>query len=134
MYEELDAVLSENSSDDSFYDDGVTYAEELLNDFTDPDWEKIFQNIHSKDDKWKVRLAYCIDDDLGINGLKLLLSMLGETDEVVEYVIDSLRSFNTEEYKEIISSNTQVVEKAQNLLKNASLPVKRVIEEFLLKQ
>lgn len=134
MYEELDTVLSENSSDDSFYDDGVTYAEELLNDFTDTDWEKIFQNIHSKDDKWKVRLAYCIDDDLGINGLKLLLSMLGETDEVVEYVIDSLRSFNTEQYKEMISSNTQVVEKAQNLLKNASLPVKRVIEEFLLKQ
>ncbi|KFN01806.1 hypothetical protein D0U04_12215 [Bacillus clarus] len=131
MYEKVDAVLSKNSSDNYFYDDEFMYVQELLNDFTDNDWEKLFQNIKDKDGKYKIRLAYCIDDDLGMNGLRLLLDLLNENDEVVEYVIDSLRSFNNEEYKRIIASNKQIVDKAENLLKNASLPVKRVLEVFL---
>lgn len=131
MYEELNEILSENSSEDSWYDDGFTYAQELLNDFTDKDWRKLFQSINDKKDKWKIRLAYCIDDDLGINGLELLLNMLDESDEVVETTIDSLRSFNSEEHKKMIVSNNRVIDIAQKLLEKASLPVKRVLEDFL---
>ncbi|HDR7386911.1 hypothetical protein COM38_25315 [Bacillus toyonensis] len=131
MYEELNEILSENSSEDSWYDDGFMYAQELLNDFTDKDWGKLFQSINDKNDKWKIRLAYCIDDDLGINGLELLLNMLDESDEVVETTIDSLRSFNSEEHKKMILSNSRVIDTAQKLLEKASLPVKRVLEDFL---
>ncbi|ANN33588.1 MULTISPECIES: hypothetical protein [Bacillus] len=131
MYEELNEILSENSSEDSWYDDGFMYAQELLNDFTDKDWGKLFQSINDKNDKWKIRLAYCIDDDLGINGLELLLNMLEESDEVVETTIDSLRSFNSEEHKKMIVSNSRVIDTAQKLLEKASLPVKRVLEDFL---
>ncbi|PGD64523.1 hypothetical protein COM36_31065, partial [Bacillus toyonensis] len=95
---------------DSWYDDGFMYAQELLNDFTDKDWGKLFQTINDKNDKWKIRLAYCIDDDLGINGLELLLNMLDESDEVVETTIDSLRSFNSEEHKKMIVSNSRVID------------------------
>src|SRR5690349_10435538 len=123
MYEELNEILSENSSEDSWYDDGFMYAQELLNDFTDKDWGKLFQSINDKNDKWKIRLAYCIDDDLGINGLELLLNMLDESDEVVETTIDSLRSFNSEEHKKMIVSNSRVIDTAQKLLEKASLPV-----------
>ncbi|ALZ60421.1 hypothetical protein FORC13_1360 [Bacillus cereus] len=131
MYEELNEILSENSSEDSWYDDGFMYAQELLNDFTDKDWGKLFQSINDKNDKWKIRLAYCIDDDLGINGLELLLNMLDESDEVVETTIDSLRSFNSEEHKKMIVSNSRVIDTTQKLLEKASLPVKRVLEDFL---
>ncbi|EJS71896.1 MULTISPECIES: hypothetical protein [Bacillus] len=131
MYEELNEILSENSSEDSWYDDGFMYAQELLNDFTDKDWGKLFQSINDKNDKWKIRLAYCIDDDLGINGLELLLNMLDESDEVVETTIDSLRSFNSEEHKKMIVSNSRVIDTAQKLLEKASLPVKKVLEDFL---
>lgn len=131
MYEELNEILSENSSEDSWYDDGFMYAQELLNDFTDKDWGKLFQSINDKNDKWKIRLAYCIDDDLGINGLELLLNMLEESDEVVETTIDSLRSFNSEEHKKMIVSNSRVIDTTQKLLEKASLPVKRVLEDFL---
>ncbi|MED3317537.1 MULTISPECIES: hypothetical protein [Bacillus] len=131
MYEELNEILSENSSEDSWYDDGFMYAQELLNDFTDKDWGKLFQSINDKNDKWKIRLAYCIDDDLGINGLEFLLNMLDESDEVVETTIDSLRSFNSEEHKKMIVSNSRVIDTAQKLLEKASLPVKKVLEDFL---
>lgn len=131
MFEKVVGVLSENSSDDYFYDDGVIYVQELLRDFSDNDWEKLFQSVKSKGDKYKIRLVYCIDDDFGMNGLNLLFSLLDENDEVVEYVIDSLRSFKTPEYKELINSNSQIIEKAESLLKNASPPVKRVLEAFI---
>lgn len=131
MYEELNEILSENSSEDSWYDDGFMHAQELLNDFTEKDWGKLFQSINDKNDKWKIRLAYCIDDDLGIHGLELLLNMLDESDEVVETTIDSLRSFNSEEHKKMIVSNSRVIDTAQKLLEKASLPVKRVLEDFL---
>ncbi|CRH20692.1 hypothetical protein ACN6J9_11430 [Carnobacterium maltaromaticum] len=131
MFEKVVGVLSENSSDDYFYDDEFIYVQELLRDFSDNDWEKLFQSVKSKGDKYKIRLVYCIDDDFGMNGLKLLFSLLDENDEVVEYVIDSLRSFKTPEYKELINSNNQIIEKAESLLKNAIPPVKRVLEAFI---
>lgn len=131
MYEELDEILSENSSEDSWYDDGFLYAQELLIDFTENDWEKISKSINDKNDKWKIRLAYCIDNDLGVRGLELLLNMIGESKEVAETVIDSLRSFDLEEYKKLILSNNRAVNKAKILMEEASLPVKRVLEEFL---
>lgn len=65
-----------------------------------------------------------------MNGLNFLFSLLAENDEVVEYVIDSLRSFNTIEYKEQINLNSQIIEKIEGLLKSASPPVKRVFRSF----
>lgn len=131
MFEKVDGVLSENSSDNYFYDDEFMYVQELMQGFSDSDWEKLCQSVKIKEDKYKIRLVYCIDDDFGMNGLNLLFSLLDENDEVVEYVIDSLRSFNTTEYKELIKSNNQIIEKAESLLKNASPPVKKVLEAFL---
>ncbi|PGC25982.1 hypothetical protein COM11_22495 [Bacillus pseudomycoides] len=131
MYEKVDAVLSENSSDNYFYDDEFMYVQELISEFADIDWEKLVQSLKDRDDKYKIRLVYCIDEDTGMSGFNLLLDLLNENDEVAEYAIDSLRSFNNEEYKKIIASNKKIMDKAESLLKNASLPVKRILETFL---
>ncbi|OJE50673.1 hypothetical protein BAQ49_22600 [Bacillus proteolyticus] len=131
MYEKVDTILSENSSDNYFYDHEFMYVQELINGFADIDWEKLVQSLKDRDDKYKIRLVYCIDEDTGMNGFNLLLDLLNENDEVAEYVIDSLRSFNNEEYKKIIASNKKIMDKAASLLKNASLPVKRILETFL---
>ncbi|PFZ09337.1 hypothetical protein COL60_13700 [Bacillus pseudomycoides] len=131
MYEKVDTVLSENSSDNYFYDDEFMYVQELISEFADIDWEKLVQSLKDRDDKYKIRLVYCIDEDTGMSGFNLLLDLLNENDEVAEYAIDSLRSFNNEEYKKIIASNKKIMDKAESLLKNASLPVKRILETFL---
>lgn len=131
MYEKVDAVLSENSSDNYFYDDEFMYVQELLSEFTTIDWENLTRRLNDKDDKYKIRLAYCIDKNNGIYGFNLLLGLLNESDEVAEYAIDSLRSFDGEEYKKIIASNEQIKNKVEKLLKNASLPIERMLEAFL---
>lgn len=131
MFDELNKILLEDSSEDSWYDDGCIYAEELLENFTDDDWEKLMTTLKNKNNKYKIRLAYSVEEDTGMNGFNLLLELLDEDDEVAEYAIDSLRSFDKEPYKKIIISDKTITDKAENLLKNASLPVKRILEAFL---
>ncbi|MBC1371820.1 hypothetical protein HB847_05505 [Listeria booriae] len=131
MYKKVDEVLSENSSDNYFFDDEFMYVRELLNDFTEKDWKYLIRYLRSKEDKYKIRLAYCIDEDTGMDGFNILLELLNENDEVAEYALDSLRSFNQEPYKNLIASDKAVIKKAENLQKNASLPVKRILEAFL---
>ncbi|MBC1356949.1 hypothetical protein [Listeria booriae] len=131
MYKKVDEVLSENSSDNYFFDDEFMYVRELLNDFTEEDWKYLIRYLRSKEDKYKIRLAYCIDEDTGMDGFNILLELLNENDEVAEYALDSLRSFNQEPYKNLIASDKAVIKKAENLQKNASLPVKRILEAFL---
>ncbi|MBC1291717.1 hypothetical protein HCA00_03945 [Listeria booriae] len=131
MYKKVDEVLSENSSDNYFFDDEFMYVRELLNDFTEDDWKYLIRYLRSKEDKYKIRLAYCIDEDTGMDGFNILLELLNENDEVAEYALDSLRSFDQEPYKNLIASDKAVIKKAENLQKNASLPVKRILEAFL---
>lgn len=66
-----------------------------------------------------------------MSGFELLLELVNESDEVAEYALDSLRSFDKEPYKTMIISNVAITEKAENLLKNASLAVKQILEAFL---
>lgn len=131
MFDELNKILSEDSSENSWYDDECIYAEELLETFTDDDWKKLMAIVKSKNDKYKIRLAYSVGKDTGMNGFNLLLELLDEDDEVAEYAIDSLRSFDEESYRNLIISDKAIIDKAENLLKNASLPVKRILEAFL---
>ncbi|WP_240422392.1 hypothetical protein [Listeria costaricensis] len=135
MFEKLDSYLldfiNENSSEDFWYDYAYMQAQELLNNFTQSDWEEMYKNIDSKSDLWKIRVSYCIDEDAGMNGFAFLLSLMNDSDDVIEYALDSLRSFDSEEYKNIISSNDILKIKAQNLLESASPPVKKMLENFL---
>ena len=131
MYEKVDAVLSENSSDNYFYDDEFMYLQKLISEFNENDWDKLLQNLKERDDKYKIRLVYCIDEDTGMNGFNLLLDLLNANDELAEYIMDSFRSFNNEEYKKIIASNKKIMAKAESLMKKSSLPVKRILEAFL---
>lgn len=131
MYEKVDAVLSDNSSDNYFYDNEFMYVKELMKDFTEIDWKKLTENLKDKDDKYKIRLAYCIDEDTEMNGFNVLLDLINGNDEVAEYAIDSLRSFDKEEYKNLIASDKKIINKAKALLENAGIPIKRILEAFL---
>lgn len=135
MFEKLDNYLldfiNEASSEDFWYDYAYMQAQELLNNFTQSDWEDMYKHIDTKSDLWKIRVAYCIDEDAGMNGFKFLLSLMNDSDDVVEYALDSLRSFDSEEYKRIIGSNDILKKKAQSLLESASPPVKKMLEIFL---
>ena len=132
MYKDLDYYLKEFIGED-WYEVACQCAETILEKFSDEDWENLFDELHTKDSAWKIRLVYCIEPSMGLNGFNLLIRLVNDNDnEVVEYVLDSLRSFNTKEYHQKISGNLEIIEKAQDLLENTtSLPVQTVLKHFL---
>jgi len=133
MYIEFNEYISGVWNEGYWYDDGFQYAVTMLERFTDEDWKNLFDELHAKDSDWKIKLVYCLEPSVGLNGFNALISLVNDKDdEVVERVIDSLRSFSTEEYKQKISDSLEIIEKAKELLENTtSLPIQAVLKDFL---
>lgn len=97
MYRELDNLLSEESTVDSWYDDGFLIAQSIMNDFSKDDWEKLSNDILNKDLEWKKKLVYCLDNQIIQEELEIIGKLLHtKDDELLEMCIDTLRSFDNE--------------------------------------
>ncbi|KEO84471.1 hypothetical protein [Tumebacillus flagellatus] len=134
MYQVLDRLLSAETTVDSWYDDGCIIAGEILSEFTHTDWEELTNNVQKKSVEWQKKLAYCLDSTCNEYELSILLSLLStEDEELFEICIDTLRSFTTMESKIMILENPRIIERVNELLSTVSLPVKKVLEDFLTK-
>ncbi|CEK34500.1 hypothetical protein UMC2_37111 [[Clostridium] sordellii] len=132
LYYKLNNLLSENTSEDSWYDDGFIYAQKLLSRFTENDWKKLFKYIDFKNTNYKIKLAYSICEDVGMNGFNLLLKFLNSNNiELIITSIDSLRSFNTEIYIHQLSSQKQIYNNINKIITNSDLPTKLILKDFL---
>ncbi|WP_243643927.1 hypothetical protein [Paenibacillus pinisoli] len=139
VYEELDKLITEmsgeNASDDYWYDVGVTDAMNLLEKFSETNWELLGENIIDKSLEWQRKLAYCLDNECNMYELNILISLLSTTDdELFEICIDTLRSFTNQESKKMILDNPLILQRVNNLLLHtSSLPVKKMLQDFLSK-
>ena len=50
----------------------MMYVQELISEFTENDWDKLLQNLKDRDDKYKIRLVYCIDEDTGMQWIQFI--------------------------------------------------------------
>lgn len=134
MYNQLNEVLSQNSSDDYFYDDEFMYIQELMNKFVEKDWVLLKKEVKSKNIEWQRKLAYCIDNNNDINELEVLL-ILSTTDdkELFSMCIDSFRSFLTDnEFKKIIVTDDNLINKFYKM-RDSSIGIYLAIYEDFLK-
>ncbi|MBN3524078.1 hypothetical protein [Paenibacillus apiarius] len=134
MYKKLDNLLLAESSVDSWYDDGCKIASEILSEFSPMDWEELSKSVLIKPLAWQKKLAYCMDNNCNMYELKILLSLLDtEDEELFEVCIDTLRSFISLESKQLILANPSILPRIDDLMSKASTPVKKVLEDFLVK-
>ncbi|MED1470571.1 hypothetical protein [Bacillus salipaludis] len=134
MYRELDNLLSADTTEDSWYDEGCVIASEILSEFSPKDWEELSSKVLIKPLEWQKKLAYCMDSNCNMYELTILLSLLRiEDEELFEICIDTLRSFTTPESKQIILADPSILHRVNNILSKASIPVKKVLEDFLVK-
>ena len=71
MYEDLDFYLNDYASISDlnyFYDAGYKDIVEIIDQFTEEDWEELFSHLDDKNGSWKEILVYCVnlcvsDDD-----------------------------------------------------------------------
>lgn len=57
MYDALDQFLAMSFSDDFWEQEGIAHAESLIDNFTDPDWDKLLAATYHKPMSWAVRCA-----------------------------------------------------------------------------
>lgn len=134
MYKELDNLLSADTSVDSWYDDGCVIASAMLSEFNPSDWVELSNQVHHKPIEWQRKLAYCLDNECNVNEFNILLSLLSTNDEeLFEICIDTLRSFTNQEIKKMILDNPSILQRINDSLHTDSLPVKKMLQDFLSK-
>lgn len=134
MYKELDNLLATDTTVDSWYDDGCVIASEMLTAFSPSDWDELSNQVLSKPIDWQKKLAYCLDNECNVLELNILLSLLDTNDEeLFEICVDTLRSFTDQESKTMILDNPKILQRVNDLLYTANLPVKKILQDFLSK-
>ena len=137
MYKELDILLSAETTLDSWYDDGCIIAGEVLSDFNQDDWEVLASHVLAKPKpiEWQKKLAYCMDSKGNIYELQILVELVrnNEDEELLEIVIDTLRSFTSTVNKKIIIENPFIIVRVKELLPISGVAVKKILEDFLEK-
>ncbi|KHL92739.1 hypothetical protein QW71_27840 [Paenibacillus sp. IHB B 3415] len=134
MYKELDNLLATDTTVDSWYDDGCVIASEMLTEFNPSDWDELSNQVLSKPIDWQKKLAYCLDNECNVLELNILLSLLDTNDEeLFEICVDTLRSFTDQESKKLILDNPKILQRVNDLLYTANLPVKKILQDFLSK-
>lgn len=134
MYNELDELLLEETTVDSWYDDGFSIAQDILNQFSNDDWQELSNEVLKKDLDWQRKLVYCLDNQVIEEELNIICKLIViDDEELFEMCIDALRGFDNELGHSFIRKNPKIiidVKKRVNVVGNVT---KRVLEDFLRK-
>ena len=132
MYKELDDLLSEESSIDSWYDDGFLIAQSIMNDFSENDWKNLSLNVLSKSLEWQKKLVYCLDNQIIQEELEIIGKLLcTEDDELLEMCIDVLRSFDNEIGHVYVNAHPEIIAKVKEKLDKVGNVTKMMLQSFL---
>ena len=132
MYSELDHLLKQDVTADSWYDDGFLMALDILEKFSDEDWKKLCEEVLTKDLEWQKKLVYCLDDQLKEEELIVISKLLCVNDrELFEMCLDSLRSFDNELGHSFVKNNPQIIQIAKARVKEMGVVGKVILEKFI---
>ena len=132
MYSELDHLLKQDVTADSWYDDGFLMALDILERFSDEDWKKLCEEVLTKDLEWQKKLVYCLDDQLKEEELIVISKLLCVNDrELFEMCLDSLRSFDNEFGHSFVKNNPQIIQIAKARVKEMGVVGKVILENFI---
>ena len=127
-YEEDTALMNEY-----WQGDGIEDATEILNNFTENDWQELINTLPSKSDVWKKRLTYCLYDKSNPNHLQALAS-LANTDnlDLFEIVLSFINRYDLEELTPEIIKRIQ--DKIVAFLPNSTEISNKLFNMFLKKK
>ena len=85
-YEELDWFLNDFEDPsvlDYWYDLAFEDAMDIIGQFTEDDWRRLFENLPQKPDWWKERLVYCLDKENDPHHFRVLEETLHTDDDAL---------------------------------------------------
>lgn len=134
MYKELDELLLEETTVDSWYDDGFSIAQDILKEFSSDDWEKLNNEVLNKDLDWQKKLVYCLDNQIIEEELNIIFKLISiDDEELFEMCIDALRAFDNELGHSFIKKNPQIIVEVEKRMNTVGNVGKKILENFLEK-
>ncbi len=128
-FQELDAYLSQDFSEDYWADDASLYARKLVKQLTTEDWNALKSSWQNRSKEWQMRCAEILDWGEALQAVPLLLEMIREEDdELTLTAADSLRSIGVAELDLPVAKD--VLERLQTVAQTGSI-AKRIINELL---
>jgi hypothetical protein len=129
IFQELDAYLSQDFSDDYWADDASLYACELVKHLTTEDWNALKSSWQNRWRHWQVRCAEILDWGEAHQAVPLLLEMIqvGD-DELTLTAADSLRSIGAAELD--LPVGKDVLERLQAVAQTGNI-AQHIINELL---
>jgi tetratricopeptide (TPR) repeat protein len=128
-FQELDAYLSQEFSDDYWYDDAKFYACELVKQLTTDDWNTLKSSWRNRPKQWQERCAEILDWGDARQAVPLLVEMIQvEDDELTLTAADSLSSIGVAELDLAISAD--VLSRLQALANSGNV-AKLIINQLL---
>ncbi|MCJ2385087.1 hypothetical protein ACL36S_01720 [Lactiplantibacillus plantarum] len=98
MLAELNIYLKGNMSVDYWYDEALFICEELLEKFSDDDWEKLIEESSKESDEWKKRLVECLGYLHNSYELRIILNFINtDNKDLFIACVDSLRSMDLDD-------------------------------------
>jgi hypothetical protein len=85
LFHDLDGFLQASQFKDAWADDGCVYANRLLFDFSDEDWQNLAAVIEGRGELWKLSLAQALSGITTHQATSTLFSLLRELDEDIFY-------------------------------------------------
>ncbi|NFG62862.1 MULTISPECIES: hypothetical protein [unclassified Clostridium] len=120
MYKELDKLLLEETTVDSWYDDGFSIAQDILKQFSSDDWNKLYNEVLNKDLDWQKKLVYCLDNQVIEEEFNIIYKLiLIDNEELFEMCIDALRAFDNELGHSFIKKNPQIIIEVEKRMNTA---------------
>ena len=93
MFVDFDNYLKKSFSLDFWEDEGISIAEEILNSFSEDDWNSLINILSSREKAWRIRCANVLSEIEDENVIDILISIaITESLEVKLAALDSINS------------------------------------------
>ncbi|MGC8100946.1 hypothetical protein [Metapseudomonas otitidis] len=134
LYGKLESCIVDFSLErypgDYWYDCGILEAADVLREFDKGDWELLLDDLKDKGVFWRKRLVECLGDFKVLYEIEVILRIVNTDDEDLRICcFDALRMLDLSgvdgRTREELSS------RAEYLLDEVSLPVKKILEDFV---
>ena len=132
MYKELDDLVSQETTIDSWYDDGFIIARSIMDDFSQNDWRNLSRIVLERDLEWQKKLVYCLGNQMIQEELEIIGKLLCVDDEeLLEMCIDTLRSFDNELGHVYVKNHPELIAKVKEKFARGGNATKMMLQSFM---
>lgn len=130
MLREFESGINDNSCDDYWYDDGLFYYQEMLDGFSDEEWEELSEKINDYSEKAQMRCVECLSAIDNRNSLSMILRLSDTNNrELFVTCVDSLRNIDLSSLSQ--SEKERLLQRVKDFSADASKLERIVLKAFM---